>query len=90
MYTEPDDLLQIASLPNYQLAVKFIDGTEGIIVMKDLIFSKNAGVFASLKNPDLFNQVHIEHGVATWPGEIDLAPDVMYEQIKKHGIWTLE
>ena len=24
-----------------------------------------------------------------WPGEIDLAPNAMYTEIKKHGKWTL-
>jgi hypothetical protein len=24
-----------------------------------------------------------------WPGNIDLAPDAMYEAIKKHGEWVL-
>jgi len=26
----------------------------------------------------------------TWPGEIDLAPDAMYEGIKATGVWVLE
>jgi len=25
----------------------------------------------------------------TWPGEIDLAPDAMYREIKKAGKWVL-
>jgi hypothetical protein len=25
-----------------------------------------------------------------WPGEIDLAPDAMYDEIKKQGRWVLE
>jgi hypothetical protein len=29
--------------------------------------------------------VYIDHGAVAWPGEIDLAPDAMYEQIAKQG-----
>jgi hypothetical protein len=36
-----------------------------------------------------FAQVSIEMGATTWPGEIDLAPDAMREEIKKHGEWRL-
>ena len=49
----------------------------------------STGVFTVLKDVRLFNQVHLEHGVATWPGEIDLAPDAMYDEIKLHGEWVL-
>ena len=44
--------------------------------------SPTAGVFARLAEPSLFAQVFVEHGAVTWPGEIDLAPDAMYAEIK--------
>jgi hypothetical protein len=31
----------------------------------------------------------LEYGAVTWPGEIDLAPDAMYEEIKQNGTWAL-
>ena len=43
----------------------------------------------ALKNPTLFNQVFIEHGAVTWPGDLDLAPDAMYAAIKADGEWVL-
>ncbi len=69
------------------LKVKFLDGVEGIIQFKP---SHLTGVFESLKNEEYFKQVFIDHGVVTWPGELDLAPDAMYAEIKKHGQWILE
>lgn len=47
--------------------------------------SDRAGVFAALKDQDLFNKAHLEYGVLTWPGEIDLAPDAMHAAIKQKG-----
>lgn len=58
--------------------------------MSRLIFSDKAGVFAALRDPTLFAQAHFEIGVVTWPGEIDLAPDAMYKEIRQHGKWVLE
>ena len=37
----------------------------------------------------VFSAVGLEHGVVTWPEEIDLAPDAMYDAIKAHGKWVL-
>jgi hypothetical protein len=47
------------------------------------------GVFEALKSPNTFDQVRIEHGAVAWPGDIDLAPDAMYAQIKSQGEWIL-
>jgi hypothetical protein len=83
-------LVEVAALPGYQLTVRFLDGMEGSVDMSRLIFSDEAGVFAALRDPTLFTQAHLELGAVTWPGEIDLAPDAMYEEIKQHGKWVLE
>jgi len=86
----PWRLEDVAPLPGYQLRVRFMDGVEGLIDMSGLVFSDEAGVFASLRDPAVFEQVYIELGAATWPGEIDLAPDAMYEEIKLRGKWAPE
>lgn len=55
-----------------------------------LIHSPGAGVFATLADPSLFAQARVEYGAVTWPGEVDLAPDAMYAEIKKSGKWVLQ
>jgi hypothetical protein len=82
-------LTKVKPLANYRLEVEFIDGTQGFVEMSHRVASDKAGVFAVLKDVQLFNLVHLEHGVVTWPGEIDLAPDAMHEEIKLHGKWVL-
>jgi hypothetical protein len=42
------------------------------------------------RDPVLFAQAYVEYGAVIWPGEIDLAPDAMYDEIKKHGRWVPE
>jgi len=70
--------------------VKFMDGTEGEVDLSRLISSPDAGVFAALRDPLVFNQANLEHGVVTWPGGLDLAPDTMYDEIKKNGRWVCQ
>jgi hypothetical protein len=70
-----------------QLKVTFKDGLQGDVFFKP---SHLTGVFKSLQDEDYFNQVFVEHGVVTWPGELDLAPDAMHAEIKKNGHWVLE
>lgn len=79
---------EVKALSGYQLQVRFLDGMEGLIDMSRLIFSDEAGVFASLRDAALFAKAYLELGAVTWPGEIDLAPDAMYREIKQHGKWV--
>ena len=57
--------------------------------MNALIHSPRAGVFAQLADPVLFAQAYIQYGAVSWPGELDLAPDAMYTELKKTGEWVL-
>jgi hypothetical protein len=68
------------------LNVKFRDGLNGDVIFKE---SHLNGVFEALKNPDIFSKVNCENGFVEWPGEIDLAPDAMYDEVKKNGVWEL-
>jgi hypothetical protein len=88
--TAPWRLKKVKPLPNYELEVEFNDGTHGFVEMIKLIMGARAGVFAALKNIKIFNQAHLEYGVLTWPGEIDLAPDAMHDAIQQKGRWVLQ
>ncbi|MGA8029189.1 MAG: DUF2442 domain-containing protein [Bryobacteraceae bacterium] len=79
----------VSPLDGFRLAVRFLDGTTGTVDLSGLVRSDRAGVFAPLADPCLFAQVFVEHGAVTWPGELDLAPDAMYAEIKEHGEWKL-
>jgi hypothetical protein len=69
----------------WTLHVVFNDGTEGEVDLEAFVNAPDAGVFEALRDPDIFNQVHIFLGALTWPGELDLAPDAMHEAIKETG-----
>jgi hypothetical protein len=64
------------------LQVRFADGTAGRVRFEP---SHLTGVFEALKDPMVFVQARVEAGAVTWPGDLDLAPDAMYAEIKSHG-----
>lgn len=80
---------QVDALPGYRLHVEFVDGTRGEVDIARLINREDAGVFECLRDAELFEKVYVELGAVTWPGEIDLAPDAMYDEIVKNGKWVL-
>ena len=86
----PWRVAEVQTFPGYRLSVKFMDGTTGEIDISHLVMSDGAGIFARLRDPVLFAQAYVEYGAVEWPGKIDLAPDAMYDEIKKHGRWVLE
>ncbi len=83
---QPDDVAEVQPHSNYRLFVRYFDGTSGFVEMRELIFSDHAGVFASLRDADVFAQVGIEYGAVTWANGLDIAPDATYEDFKRDGI----
>ena len=79
---------EVRPLESYRLHVVFMDGLEGFVDLSQLIINKDAGVFAALKDIQIFNSVHVNCGAVTWLDELDLAPDAMYDGIKEKGEWT--
>lgn len=79
----------VQPLPGWRLHVRFNDGVEGEVEMEREVHAADAGVFAALADPAVFEAVHVVFGAVTWPGEIDLAPDAMHAEIKRHGRWVL-
>jgi hypothetical protein len=85
----PYHVMEVTPLDGFRLYVRFRDGTTGEVDMSGLIKSPRAGVFAVLSDPTKFAAVFISHGVVSWPGELDLAPDTMHDEIAKFGRWVL-
>lgn len=80
------DVIDVQAIAPLALQVHFADGTVGKVKFE---ISHLTGVFEALKNPDTFGQVHVDNGAVAWPGDLDLAPDAMYAQIKDFGEWVL-
>ena len=76
------DVVAVKPEPNYCLFVRFEDGLSGHVQLRaeDL-----TGVLAPLRDARFFEQVFIDYGAVAWPGDIDLAPDAMYEDVARQS-----
>ena len=80
------DVVDVQTVMPMALQVWFADGTTGRVRFEP---SHLTGVFEALKDPIVFAQARVEAGAVTWPGDLDLAPDAMYAEIKSRGEWVL-
>lgn len=73
-------ITEVKALKNFRIWVKFADGAEGTADLSEL---KGKGVFSSWDDIDVFNSVFVnkESNTVSWPGGIDLCPDVLYAEI---------
>ena len=73
-------------LPNYKIEIRFADGTSGIADLSHRLSQGPLGDgFDPLCDEATSSQVFLDHGALTWPGDIDLAPDAMYQRIRSSG-----
>ena len=77
------DVVEVRAEKNHSLWLRFADGVAGIVKLDP---SEFIGVLEPLRDPVLFDKVYVEQGAASWPGEIDLAPDALYRELQKVGV----
>ena len=63
----------------YQIRLKFADGLEGVIDLRDELWGE---VFEPLKKMELFRTFRLNEELNTivWPTGADLAPEFLYDQ----------
>ena len=66
----PWRVAEVEALPGFRLRVRFNDGTSGIVEMAEFVKSDAAGVFAALRDENLFRQARValarSLGRASW------------------------
>ena len=81
-------LLQVEEadyLNEYKLHIKFNDGTEGNVDLKDTIFNDNRKIFKQLRKVDKFKNFHIALNTVCWFNDLDLAPEYIKEKIAEQN-----
>ena len=81
------DGVEVTPEPGWIPFVRFADGLPGTVRFQTGFFS---GVFELLLDQQAFNRVFIDRGAVAWRGGVDLAPDAMFEEIKRRGEWLVE
>lgn len=80
------DVVEVEVIGDLTLQVRFADGLTGQV---RFLPSHLIGIFIALTERAFFAQAFVDHGAVAWPGDIDLAPDAMYQAIKSQGEWVL-
>ena len=70
------DVIAVEALPDFCLLLTFENQEQKRFDMKPYL---HATVFQPLKNPSFFKLARVDYGTVTWPNEIDIAPETLYE-----------
>lgn len=66
----------VQAAPDYQLVLTFNNGECRCFDMRRYL---RYPVFRRLENPAFFALARVDYGTVAWPGEIDIAPETLYE-----------
>jgi hypothetical protein len=74
-----DTLLDVVSVkvhPGYRLGLEFENGERRVFDMSPYMDKRP---FNRLKDSPIFNCAHVDYGTVVWPGNIDIAPETLYD-----------
>ncbi len=79
------DITGVEVVGPHELRLTFADGTVGDVAFAD---DEWRGVLEPLRDPEYFAQVRVdpESGTIAWPNGIDLAPEPLYEEARRHPV----
>ncbi len=70
------DVKAVYPRPDFHLDLEFENGERRRFDMRPLLKMKP---WICLKSPGRFDHVRVEYGTVVWPGEIDIAPETLYD-----------
>ena len=82
----------VTAVDDARLHVTFVDGTAGDVDMHPFLSKGKVDgtIFEPLREPSFFAQARVVLGAVEWPNGADMAPDAMYDAIRKDGRWVVE
>ena len=70
------DVISVKTVKDYQLELKFENGEVRRFDMRPLLAMKP---WNRIAKPHLFEHAKVAYGTVVWPGEIDIAPETLYD-----------
>ena len=71
------DVVKVDAKSDYTLFLEFENGEKRIFDMAPLMDNKP---FLQLKGSPLFARAFVDYGTVVWPGNIDIAPETLYDR----------
>lgn len=71
------DVVRVEAKPDYTLLLEFENGEKRLFNMMPLMDKKP---FVQLKGSPLFTKAAVDYGTVVWPGNIDIAPETLYDR----------
>ncbi|WP_295436659.1 DUF2442 domain-containing protein [uncultured Thiodictyon sp.] len=71
------DVVAVQPQPDYQLLLEFDNGERRCFDMVPYLDRKP---FVRIKTLPLFMLARVEYGTVVWPGDIDIAPETLYDR----------
>lgn len=71
------DVVKVEAKPGYKLFLEFENGERRVFDMTPYLDKKP---FAGLKGSPLFGRASVAYGTVVWPGNIDIAPETLYDR----------
>lgn len=71
------DITGVKVLAEYRLELEFENGERRVFDMASYMDKKP---FNRLKNSPVFKCAYVDYGTVVWPGNIDIAPETLYDR----------
>lgn len=71
-----ESVTHVVPQDGYQLLITFNTGETKLFDARPFL---EKGVFTRLKDVSLFRQVYVAYDTICWPGDLDIAPETLYD-----------
>lgn len=71
------DIVRVVPHPNFTLELEYTNGERRVFDATPLLSIKP---WTHLSNWATFRLARVEYGTVTWPGDLDIAPETLYDR----------
>lgn len=72
-------LIAVEPKEDFTMKLQFADDLTGVLDFRSKI---KGDAFEQIRQPHVFVQANVRHGVIVWPNDVDMAAELLYEELK--------